>query len=380
MKFTCKTSNLKEAISKIEKIVSKQITLPILANIHLSCENGRIAVSATNLEIAIKTFLGAKIEEPGEITIPARIMGGFLNSVKEDVVSGQVKGTELELTSESHRIKIIGMDAKDFPIIPKMPEVIFFKVKPNKLRDAIPSLLTSVAHNDTRQELNGINIKLEADRMILASTDSFRLSEAVVEFDETTEEYAKYIEKNPSIIVPALTLAELQRVINEDELSFVVEQNQLFIENSNFKIISRLINGNYPEYRQVLPKNYDISVLVSKSELADAVKIAALVTNNQNGEVKISNSQDKSHLIISSQSIDTGDNLSKIPAKIEGLDFEVIFNCRYLSDGLNMAVTGDDSIILKLNQQKSPVLLRSTDVEKKENEKFSYVVMPIIKS
>lgn len=382
MKFTCKTNNLKEAITKVERLVSKQITLPILANILLSTENGRLSIAATNLEIAIKTYLGAKIEQEGEITVPARILGGFLNNIKEDIVSGELNGTELEIKSESHRLKIKGLDAKDFPIIPEMPQTIFFKLKAAALKGLIPSLLTSVAHNDTRQELNGVFIKLENEKLIFASTDSFRLSEVIVEIDSATitEEYRKYIEKNPSIIVPALTLAELQRVIDEEDLNVVIEQNQLFIQNSNFKIISRLINGNYPEYRQVLPQNYDISVKVNRNELIDAVKIASLVANNQNGEVKINNSQDKKHLIVTAQSMDTGDNLSKIAAEIEGPDFEVIFNCRYLSEGLNMSSSEDDGIILKLNQQKSPVLVRNKDKKGKEKENLSYVVMPIIKS
>lgn len=382
MKFTCKTNNLKEAIGKVEKIVSKQITLPILANILLSSENGRLAVSATNLEIAIKTYLGAKIDEEGEITVPARILGGFLNNIKEEVVSGVLNGSDLEVKSESHRVKIRGLDAKDFPIIPEMPGTIFFKLAENKLKGAVSALLTSVAHNDTRQELNGIFVKMEPEQLILASTDSFRLSEVIIPLDKesVTEEYLKFMEKNPSIIIPALTLAELQRVMGEEQLSLVIEQSQLFIQNQGFKIISRLINGNYPEYRQILPKKYDISVKINRDELMDAVKIASLVANNQNGEVRISNSSDKKALLVAAQSMDTGDNLSKISAEIDGPEFDVIFNCRYFLEGLNLSGLEANQVILKLNKEKSPVLIRTMDKDGQENEKMSYIVMPIIKN
>jgi DNA polymerase-3 subunit beta len=382
MKFTCKAINLKEGILKVERIVSKQITLPILANIMLSSENGRLALAATNLEIAIKTYIGAKIENDGQITVPARIVGGFLNNIREDVVSGELSGTDLEIKSQNHRLKIKGMDAKDFPLIPEMPKNILISISPKKLSAAIASVLVSVAHNDTRQELNGIYIKLEKEALIFASTDSFRLSEVVIPLDEKSisQEYLHFIEKNPSIIVPAQTLAELQRIMDgEETLQISIEQNQLFVRNNNFKIISRMINGNYPEYRQVLPKKYDITVKVDRDDLINAVKIASLVANNQNGEVKISNSADKQHLLVSAQSMDTGDNLSKIAADIDGPDFEVIFNCRYLSEGLNIAPLAGEEIMLKLNQQKSPVLIRGIDKERKEIETVSYVVMPIIK-
>lgn len=382
MKFTCKTSNLKDAISKVEKIVSKQITLPILSNILISTENGRLTIAATNLEIAIKTFLGAKIEEEGEVTIPARIISGFLANIKEEIISGELNGTELELKSENHKLKVRGMDAKEFPIIPQMPKTIFFKLKSANLARVIGSLLTSVAHNDTRQELNGVYMKLEAESITFASTDSFRLSEVVLPIEKAsiTDEYKQYIDKNPSIIVPSLTLLELQRVLDGEEVEFCVEQNQLFIKNRDFRIISRLINGNYPEYRQVLPQKYEISISVNRVELIDAVKIAVLVVGTQSGEVKIASSEDKNHLLVMAESIETGDNLSKIPAAIEGPEFSVVFNCRYLSEGLNISTFNSNELVLKLNAQRSPVLIRGKNDKGVEDENVSYVVMPIIKA
>lgn len=382
MKFTCKTTNLKEAILKVERIVSKQTTLPILSNILLSTEKGQLVVAATNLEIAIKVYVGAKIEKEGEITIPARVLGGFLSTIMDEVVMGEVQEYELRINSENHKIKIKGLDAKDFPIIPSIPEKSFFSVDAEVFSRAVAMVSTSVAHNDTRQELNGVFMKFQDGSLVMASTDSFRLTEVCVNnvTIDAKDEYNAYKEKTPSIIIPALAFAEVQKTAGEGEVHIVIEQNQLFINTSTTKIISRLINGNYPEYKQVLPKKYDIKVDVDKEELMDALKIASIITSNQNGEVLFKTGKNNKYLTLRAQSIDTGDNTSTIPAKIEGTEFEVLFNSRYLLEGLNGVLFDQSRVILNLNKQKSPVLLQNSQKEKEEDITFSYVIMPIIKN
>lgn len=383
MKFSCKTQNLKEAIFKVERIVSRQTTLPILGNILIKTENGRLSVTATNLEIAIKAYLGAKIEEAGEITVPGRILSGFLSSVKDEVISGKLNKTTLEITSEKHKLKINGIPADDFPIIPKNPKNYFLKIKSGELLRVINSVLISVAKNDTRQELNGIFIQLNPDSLLFASTDSFRLSEARIklEKDNMDESYLPFIKNTPSVIVPALTFMELVRVVSsEEEISFMVDQNQFFIKNNSFRVVSRLINGDYPEYQQILPKQYDMNIKVNKEELLDALKIASLVLGGSGNEVKIESAKSEKTILVSSQSEGAGDNLSRVAADSSGGQFEVIFNCRYLMDGLSILGWENGEVILKLNKEKSPVLIRELNSQGEENKDLSYVVMPIIKS
>lgn len=381
MKFTCKTSNLRDAISKVERIVSKQTTLPILSNVLLSTDKGQLVIAATNLEIAIKVYVGAKIEKEGSITVPARVIGGFLSTITDETVEGKMDSSELKMNSQSHTIKIKGIDAKDFPIIPESPEHSFFSIDTELFASAVSGVLISVAHNDTRQELNGVLLNFNNEKVTLASTDSFRLAEVVVEKIniEAKDEYDAYKEKMPSIIIPALALAELQRITTEGDLRVVVDQNQLFLSTKSTKIISRLINGNYPEYRQVLPKKYDIKVNVNKQQLIDALKIASLVANNQNGEVQFKSGKDGKNLILKAQSIDTGDNVSKVDANIDGPEFEVLFNCRYLLEGLNSILFDSADVELDLNKQKSPVLLKNPEIDNESQISFSYVIMPIIK-
>lgn len=379
MKFTCKTLNLRNAISKVERIVSKQTTLPILSNILLTTEKGRLVIAATNLEIAIKVYVGSKIEEKGKITIPARVLGGFLATISDEVVSGELKDTELMINSKNHKMKIKGINAKDFPIIPETPEEGFFTIDAGILSRAISSVLISVAHNDTRRELNGIFLKFNDDSITFASTDSFRLTEVNVNKLKirSVDKYNKYKEKNNSVIVPFLALSELQRIVDEGDFSVVIDQNQLFLSTESTKIISRLIDGNYPEYKQVLPEKYDINVEADKKQLIDALKIASLVASNQNGEVQFTSSENSNELVLKTQSIDTGDNISRISAKIVGPGFDVLFNCRYLLEGLNGVLFDEDKVELNLNKQKSPVLLKNKTND--DELSFSYVIMPIIK-
>ncbi|MEA1925824.1 MAG: DNA polymerase III subunit beta [Patescibacteria group bacterium] len=381
MKFTCKTINLRNAILKVERIVSRQTTLPILSNILLSTDKGRIVISATNLEIAIKAYIGAKIEKEGKITIPPRILGGFLNTITDEVITGNLLENELKINSENHKIKIKGINAKDFPIIPNVPASSFISVDLEAFTQAVSGILISVARNDTRQELNGVFMRFGNKSLTLAATDSFRLTEVKTNLInvESKNEYKAYKEKMPSVIIPSLAFTELQRITDEGALYIMVDQNQLFLSTKTTKIISRLINGNYPEYEQVLPKKYDITIKVEKEELIKALKIASLITNNPNGEVLFQSSKDGKNLTLKAQSIDTGDNISTITANINGPEFEVLFNCRYLLEGLNSVLFNQPFVELKLNKQKSPVLLQNAGSEENTPLSFSYVIMPIIK-
>ena len=377
MILTCKTKNLKEAVFQMEKIVSKQTTLPILGNILIEAQKSQLILSATNLEIAIQVTLGAKIEKEGKITIPPRILGGFLSTIKDETVSIELVKSELNLKSENHKINIKGIDASDFPIIPQRDsDKNFFELDGEVFSKAISGVLVSVAHNDTRQELNGVFMKLEEEQVILASTDSFRLTEVKIPLNKelVTEEYHLFRERNESLILPVQSLVEFHRV-DAERVSFSVNQKQAFISTEGILVISRIINSNYPEYHQVLPKKNEISVKIDREKLLNAVKIASLVANNQNGEIKLKSLGEEKQIIVTAQSMDTGDNVSRVQAEITGPDFEVFFNFRYLLDALNSDLFEGRELVIKLNQQKSPVIF---SVPEKEDF-FSYVIMPIIK-
>ncbi len=379
MQFSIKKDNFQKAISKVDRILAKNPSLPILANVLIKTDQNRLTIASTNLEISIKTFVKAKIHKEGGITIPVRVIHGFLNNIKDDIIEGEVNKDEFIVKTEKHQIKIKGMSQDEYPIIPENPKENYIKINSGKLNENIANVLISVAHNNTRQELNGINLNFKKDKIILASTDGYRLSEVKIDLDKEkiNEEYFIFIENNPSIIIPSLTLSEIQKNLIEGEIEIMIKQGQLFIGDNSTKIISKLINGNYIDYQQILPKKYSIEVKIDKNELLKALKISALVSRDNNGEIKINNSKNNKNLEIISSSNEAGENYSQVLADISGEDFKVLFNCNYLIDGLG--VIKEDQVVIKLNQEKSPALLKGVNKKEKEDNKFSYIIMPIIK-
>ena len=382
MKFTCKKDKLKNAISKIERIVSKQTSLPVLSNILIKTEKGRLVLMATNLEIAIKVFINAKVEEEGEVTVPPRILSGFLNNIKDDIVNSEVIDDKFYIKSENHNIQIKTLNSKDFPIIPEMSEEYYFQIKAVNLIKAIGGVSVSVAVKDTRQEMNGICVKFEDDKLILASTDSFRLMEINLPIlkDSVNDKYKEFLEKTREIIMPGGIIPEIQQFNPENNISIYVDENQIFFNDDGMQVTSQLINGRYPDYKQIIPTDCQIKVEFNKDEFLDAVKIASLVTNNQNGEVKISKTKDEEFLTITAQSVDLGENISTV--NIENgkeSEFEIYFNHRYLIEGINSGLfANSDKILMKFEKEKSPVLFKAIN-KGEEVDSFLYMVMPIIK-
>lgn len=381
MKFTCKKNKLKEGISKIERVVSKQTTLPVLGNILIKSSKGQLILMATNLELAIKVNISAKIEEDGSVTLPPRILSGFLNNIKDDVINCEMKDDKFYIKSENHSIQIKTLSAKDFPIIPEMPEEKYFKIKSNNLIKAVSAVNISVAHKDTRQELNGVFVKFEKNRLILASTDSFRLSEIKVPIikDSVNDEYNNYIEKGNDIIIPINIINEIQQLPIDSEVDVYVTENQIFINTNDIQLTSQLINGHYPDYKQIIPSECENKLVFMKNELLEAVKVASLVTNNQNGEVKISKNKEDNFIIVTSQSVDLGENISTVKVDDSDIEFESYFNHRYIIEGLNCVLFKNDKILMEFKREKSPVIFKSLNSNGEIIDEFLYMIMPIIK-
>jgi DNA polymerase-3 subunit beta len=379
MNFTIKKENFKKAISKIERVLAKNPDLPILANILIKTDKNRLVLAATNLEISIKTFVKAKIEKEGEITIPVKMLNGFLNNIKDEVIEVEVKKDELKIKTSKHQIKIKGMSSDEYPIIPENPKNNYIKIDSQILNENLNNVLISVAHNDTRQELNGVNLIFKKDQLILVATDGYRLSEVKIALNnkEIDQEYLVFMENTPSIIIPALTLSEIQKNLTEGEVEIMIKQGQLFIGDNSTKIISKLINGKYIDYQQILPKKYAIEVKVNKSELLNALKIATMVSRDNNNEIQINNSKNNKNLELVSYSMESGENFSQVSAFLSGGVFKTMFNGNYLIDCLN--VIKNEEVVIKLNQEKSPALIKGLDKKEKEDEKFNYIIMPIIK-
>lgn len=376
MKLICTQENFKKAISATERVVGKQITLPILENILLETEQGMLKVSATNLEIGVVLKIGAKIEKDGKITIPARLIGNFVvNLPPQDTISLKAEDSTLKIASGECQAQIKGLDAQEFPIIPEQESDFLFSVSTLDFRNAVSRLLPCVSADNARPELSGINWLFFEKEIHLAATDSFRLSEAIIQI-EKEKNYDIFTGKIQSVIIPAHTLAEVLRIADDEtqKIKVSVEESQVFFQIGGVKIVSRLINGKYPEYKHIIPQKFATQVMIPKEDLARAVKIASVFTNSKSGEVSLTIQSKK--IIIESRSVEAGENKTELAADVRGPEQKIVFNPRYLLDGINSVAT--NSLDLFLNSGSAPAVIRMVDEKAiKPIESFTYVVMPI---
>ncbi len=376
MKLICTQENLSRSITYLERITGKQSTLPILSNILIEAENGRLKLSATNLEIGVVVNIGAKIEEEGKITIPAKLIGSFIHNLPSgDILNLQTDQASLIIQSSQYEGKIKGMDGKDFPIIPCFQGAEYPFVFPAQLfRNALSQILFCVSQNESRMELTGVNVSFEEKSLYLAATDSFRLAEQIFELPYKTQ-------SAQSFIIPSATCQELLRIITSEskEVFVAVEENQVFFEVDGIKIVSRLIHGKYPDYKQIIPTSFLSTYQMKRDELIRAVKITSVLSSYNAGEITIRFSVGVPECSIEAVSQEVGQNKARVRIENQsGEDTEKIFtfNPRYVLEGLN-ALKGE-YVVFHINNATSPVVLREMEGEN-EKLQYLYIMMPVRK-
>ena len=325
MKIICTQENFKKAISNSERIVSKQSTLPILNNLLFEAEKGFLKISATNLEIGIEIRIGAKIEKEGRIAVPAKLIGNLVsNFIGDENIDLELVEQNLKIKNGSTKALIKVLTADDFPLIPQKNNDFIIGVSVAKLRDLFLKIITSVSHNEVRQELTGVNVIFDQEQIFFSSTDGFRLSEYIIKLNEIVVNKAVYDEFSNSgtnIIIPANTLVELNRIIqnnhDEDVVNFIIEDGQIFFEFENIKIVSRLINGKYPEYKHIMPQNYKTTILGEKKIFQNALKIAGVFVNTKSNEISLKIDSKENNVVISTKSAEVGENSTEVNFEIQ---------------------------------------------------------------
>ncbi|MCX6761699.1 MAG: DNA polymerase III subunit beta [Candidatus Moranbacteria bacterium] len=384
MKLICTQDNFKKAITNSERIVSRQNTLPILNNILLEASKGYLKITATNLEIGIEIKIGAKIEKEGRITVPAKLLGNFSSNLTEgENMDIEATDQNLKIKNGSTKAMIKGFSAEDFPLIPQKNTEKALGIAITQLKDIFSKILISVAHNEARQELTGVNVTFGEKELLFASTDGFRLSEYVLKLNEGSvnrERYSELMEKTKNIIIPTNTLLELNRIISNNfedgEVGIFIEEGQIFFEVREIKLVSRLINGKYPEYKHIMPQNYKTTITGERKVLQNALKIAGVFVNNKSNEVVLKIDAGENKIIIDTKSAEVGENSTEINFKAQGESQEIVFNLKYLLEGINVVTT--NSLALSANSDSSPVAIRELDTKTGEPlNNFTYIIMPI---
>lgn len=372
MHFISLQENLKKGLNIVGHVTAKNINLPILNNILIKVEGGNIELVSTNLEIGVVYALRGKIENDGQFTVDSKLITEYVGLLSGgEKVKLEERGGELLVECGNYKTKIKGESAKDFPLIPAISKNSYYSCNSGELKKSLNSVVFSVSTSENRVELTGVLFSFNKNKLSLAATDSYRLAEKELGVNsfEITEDHA--------VIVPAKTAQELLRVLsNIDEMAMdgspdvkiYLTENQILFTVDSVSLISRLINGHYPDYKQIIPSKNQTEVVVERAELVRAVKAAALFSKTGVNDVTLRFVKNK--IIISAFSGASGESQIEISAKISGSDNDITINYRYLIDGLNNI---EGSVVkIDILNNTTPCLLKP----EKDNS-YLYIVMPI---
>ena len=373
MKVSCMQENLAKGLSIVNCAVATRSTLPVLSNILLATDESRLKLAATNLEIGINCWIGAKVDHEGAITVPARLLTDFVSSLP----SGQI---DLELITRTQALNlkcgrfeanIKGIDAQEFPLILVPEEDDRVRMDPGLLRQMVDQVAFAAATDESRPVLTGVLAELSEDRLALAAADGYRLSVRSIGLDEGPEHPT-------SVIIPARSLQELRRISGDEEkpveMLVAPNRNQVFFHMTDIDLVSQLVEGAFPDYKQIIPTTYTTKTIVNTGEFLAAVRMAFIFARESANIVRVqmvpSDDGDSGRLIISATSSEHGDNVGELDATIEGPPTEVAFNARYLIDALSAVDTAQ--VLLETRDPTSPGVIRPVG-----GGDFVHIIMPM---
>ncbi|MFA5124826.1 MAG: DNA polymerase III subunit beta [Patescibacteria group bacterium] len=377
MKLSCTQENLNQAINVVSHIAGKNSNLPILANILIKAENKNLTLSATNLEVGVTINIRSKVENDGEFSIDAKLLNNYISLLPKDRVDLELINEELKIQCQKQKTKIKGQNTSDFPLIPKIEKENPYIISAKKLRDAIYSVFFSAANSELRPELSGVLMDFSADKLILAATDSYRLAEIKIDYIENNK--SPKLNNNEKVIIPAKSLQEISRILSVfkddnnleiiENIEIYTNENQIMFVYNGVEFISRLIDGQYPDYNQIIPAECPNKIKVNINELIKAVKAASLFVKNGVFDIKLDYNKSPNELIIISSSSQTGENESIVEMEKIGLGNEIILNYKYLLDGLQ--VLNSEKVEFSISDPNNPCIIRG------KNNDYLYLIMPI---
>ncbi len=373
MKVSCLQENLARGLGIVGRAVATRSTLPILGHIKLETDEGRLKLSATNLEIGIHCWIGAQVHEEGATTVPARLLSDFVNSLPPDRIDMDLntRTQALHLRCARFTANIKGLDAQDFPLIPTAGGDRRIQIDPELLREMISQVAFAAATDESRPILTGVLVTFADGVLTMAAADGFRLS-------VRTEPIGGPPVGPLEVIIPARALNELSRVLGDqtEPVEVTVTANQVVFHMTTVELVSRLIEGRFPDYRQIIPTRYDIRARMSTPELLKAVRIAALFARDAANVVRLEltpgPAETPGRVIVASSADQVGDNVGEVDAIIEGEASVIAFNAKFLIDVLGAMGVGTEEVALEMTTSSSPGVFKPVG-----KEGFLHVIMPM---
>ena len=378
MKITCLQENLSRGLAVVGRAVANRATLPVIHNVLLNVDQSMLKLSATNLEIAMTTWVGAKIEEEGSITVPARLLTEFVNSLPNDPINLQLdEGSGLlEISSGSSKAHINITDASEFPPIPTVDDGIAAEVDPLVLRSAITRVAFAAATEESRPVLTGVELKLDESKFTMAAADGFRLA-------VHHGALLKPVPEEMSVIIPARTMNELNRLISDREepveILMTPAKGQVMFRirgGDTVEIVSQLLQGTFPNYEQLIPQSYTTRAVMDLPTVLRAARTASIFARDGSNIIRMhlmpaEADTEPPKVEISARSEEVGDNEDTVDLdEIEGEEGKIAFNSRYLLDVLSVLEKG--KVALETTTSSSPGVFKPTD-----SDDYIHVVMPM---
>jgi DNA polymerase-3 subunit beta len=364
MKVICTQENLKNGLLIAGRIISPNNTLPILNNILIKTENGLLTIASTNLEVAVSTKIRCKVEKDGGITVFSKTIMDLISNLPNKNIILETKDGELYLETENYHTTIKTLPVEEFPLIPEVEGKEKIIIPAQDLKIAVNEVVFAVSTNQTQPEISGLYMGVKKDHITFTATDRYRLAEKTLTLKTDTG-------FSHSIIIPQKTVLELSRIVagQTGDVEVLINSNQVSFTLGETQIISRLIDGQYPDYKQIIPDNFITTIHTQKLSFINALKAGGIFSQGNNS-VKFTYSQEKQQLTVTSESQDLGRSVVDIPSEISGGSGELTLNHRYILDCLSSIET--PNVIIKIINDNSPSVI----LPEGKND-YIYLVMPI---
>jgi DNA polymerase-3 subunit beta len=361
MKLRVTQENLSKALTSVSRVASTRGTLPILSNVLVKTVGNRLSVAATNLDIAITHYIGAKVSEEGSITVPARLTQDFISSLPNGVIDLSLNDQKLNIITDKYQSTINGVSAEDYPVMPAISNGKNWKISGKVLRAGLQQVIGAASSDEARPVLTGVYLHSHKGRLYMVATDSYRLAEKSL--TNTKQEI--------NLLIPAIAMQELLRIIHDYDEEVVVthDEQQVLFQASDVELVTRLIEGKYPDYRKLIPHSFSTTAALKRSDFTNITKVSSLFARESAGSVTI-NADGKENLVsIRSIASQLGENTASAEAAITG-DGTITLNSRYILDALQ-ALNGE-SVTFSFNGKLEPCVLADP-----KSEDYLHVIMPL---
>lgn len=363
MKISVVHENLTKAVSIVSRVVGSRTSLPILGNLLIKAEKSQLSLSATNLELALTVKIGCKSEQTGVVSVPAKVLLETLQSLQSEKIMLSGDDQKLEIAAAGADIQIQAMPADEFPALPKVESSMRLEINKDIIIDAFAKVSPAASLDESRPVLAGLLIKPENDRLFFAATDSYRLAEANI---------SHTVDNETSVILPLRTVQEVMRLAGSSEANtilFDLGKSEARIIIDDIELVTRLIDGNFPNYKQIIPTKSASIIKTSRLELIQAARLAQIFARESANTITLKVSESK--MTLHAEAAQVGENTSEVSVKLEGEPTSISLNVKFLIDALNVIET--DGVEIRLNDKLDPCVVVPVD----KKSEYIHLIMPL---